>query len=126
MLVKIPPSISASSFVGDLKGKSILMIFERNAKLKYKYGNRHFWCRGYNVDTVDKNAKKITECIQIFHKSNIYICDAYHELLDIDELIDEEIKYNPDKIITCPECGANYKLKNIQKGAKNSLKQITL
>ena len=69
---------------------------------------------------------KITKCIQIFHKSNIYICDAYHELLDVDELIDEEIRYNPDKIITCPECGANYKLKNIQKGAKNSLKQITL
>ena len=58
MLVKIPPSLSVSSFVGYLKGKSTLMIFERHANLKYKYGNRHFWCRGYYVDTVGKNAKK--------------------------------------------------------------------
>ena len=47
MLVRIPPSMSVSSFVGYLKGKSTLMIFERHANLKYKYGNRHFWCRGY-------------------------------------------------------------------------------
>ena len=64
MLVRIPPSISVSSFVGYLKGKSTLMIFERHANLKYKYGNRHFWCRGYYVDTVGKNAKKIQEYIQ--------------------------------------------------------------
>lgn len=64
MLVEIPPSISVSSFVGYLKGKSTLMIFERYANLKYKYGNRHFWCRGYYVDTVGKNAKKIEEYIQ--------------------------------------------------------------
>ena len=57
ILVEIPPSISVSSFVGYLKGKSTLMIFERHANLKYKYGNRHFWCRGYYVDTVWKNAK---------------------------------------------------------------------
>ena len=57
MLVEIPPSISVSYFVGYLKGKSTLMIFERHANLKYKYGNRHFWCRGYYVDTVWKNAK---------------------------------------------------------------------
>ena len=49
MLVEIPPSISVSSFVGYLKGKSTLMIFERHVNLKYKYGNRHFWCRGYYV-----------------------------------------------------------------------------
>ena len=55
MLVEIPPSISVSYFVGYLKGKSTLMIFERHANLKYKYGNRHFWCRGYYVDTVGKN-----------------------------------------------------------------------
>ena len=61
MLVEIPPSISVSYFVGYLKGKSTLMIFERHANLKYKYGNRHFWCRGYYVDTVWKNAKKIQE-----------------------------------------------------------------
>ena len=64
MLVEIPPSISVSSFVGYLKGKSTLMIFERHANLKYKYGNRHFWCRGYFVDTVGKNEKKIREYIQ--------------------------------------------------------------
>lgn len=64
MLVEIPPSISVSSFVGYLKGKSTLMIFERHANLKYKFGNRHFWCRGYYVDTVGKNAKKIQEHIQ--------------------------------------------------------------
>ena len=64
MLVEIPPSLSFSAFVGYLKGKSTLMIFERHANLKYKYGNRHFWCRGYYVDTVGKNAKKIQEYIQ--------------------------------------------------------------
>ena len=64
MLVKIPPKVSVSSFVGYLKGKSTLMIFERHANLKYKFGNRHFWCRGYYVDTVGKNAKKIQEYIQ--------------------------------------------------------------
>ena len=58
MLVEIPPSISVSYFVGYLKGKSTLMIFERHANLKYKYGNRHFWCRGYYVDTVGKMQRK--------------------------------------------------------------------
>lgn len=61
---ELPPNISVSSFMGYLKGKSTLMIFERHANLKYKYGNRHFWCRGYYVDTVGKNAKKIQEYIQ--------------------------------------------------------------
>ena len=64
MLVRIPPNISVSRFMGYLKGKSTLMIFERHANLKYKYGNRHFWCRGYYVDTVGKNAKKIQEYIR--------------------------------------------------------------
>lgn len=64
MLVEIPPSIAVADFVGFLKGKSSLMIFERHANLKYRYGNRHFWCRGYYVDTVGKNEKKITEYIQ--------------------------------------------------------------
>ena len=64
MLEEIPPSISVSGFVGYLKGKSTLMIFERQANLKYKYGNRHFWCRGYYVDTVGKNTAKIKEYIQ--------------------------------------------------------------
>ena len=64
LLVEIPPKMSVSYFVGYLKGKSTLMIFERQANLKYKYGNRHFWCRGYYVDTVGKNAKKIEEYIK--------------------------------------------------------------
>ena len=63
MLVRIPPKYSVSSIVGYLKGKSSLMIFDRHANLKYKYGNRHFWCRGYYVDTVGKNAKRIQEYI---------------------------------------------------------------
>ena len=64
MLVSIPPKIRVSQLVGYLKGKSSLMIFDRHAKLKYKYGNRHFWSRGYYVDTVGKNEKKIAEHIQ--------------------------------------------------------------
>ena len=64
MLVSIPPNQSVSQFVGYLKGKSSLMIFDRHANLKYKYGNRHFWCRGYYVDTVGKNEKKIAEYIK--------------------------------------------------------------
>ena len=64
MLIRIPPKYSVSQIMGYLKGKSSLMIFERHANLKYKYGNRNFWCRGYYVDTVGKNAKKIEEYIK--------------------------------------------------------------
>ena len=64
MLVMIQPKISISAFMGYLKGKSALMIFDRHANLKYKYGNRHFWCRGYYVDTVGKNKKAIEEYIR--------------------------------------------------------------
>ena len=64
MLVRIPPKYAVSQIVGYLKGKSSLMIFDRHANLKYKYGNRHFWCRGYYVDTVGKNTKKIKEYIR--------------------------------------------------------------
>ena len=64
MLVEIPPNISVAQFMGYLKGKSSLMIFDRHANLKYKYGNRHFWCRGYYVDTVGKNKKAIEEYIR--------------------------------------------------------------
>ena len=64
MLVSIPPNLSVSQFVGYLKGKSSLIIFDRHANLKYRYGNRHFWCRGYYVDTVGKNEKKIAEYIR--------------------------------------------------------------
>ena len=64
MLVSIPPKMSVSGFVGFLKGKSTLIIYERHANLKYKYGNRQFWCRGYYVDTAGKNAKAIAEYIK--------------------------------------------------------------
>ena len=64
MLVSIPPSMAVSVFIGYLKGKSSLMIFDRFANLKYRYGNRHFWCRGYYVDTVGRNRKQIEEYIR--------------------------------------------------------------
>lgn len=64
MLVSIPPKMSVSGFVGFLKGKSSLMIFEKFANLKYRYGNRHFWCRGFYVDTVGKNKNAIEEYIK--------------------------------------------------------------
>ena len=64
MLVRIPPKYSVSEIMGYLKGKSSLIIFDRHANLKYKYGSRHFWCRGYYVDTVGKNAKRIQEYIR--------------------------------------------------------------
>ena len=64
MLVKIPPKISVSSFMGYLKGKSSLMIFEEHANLKYNYGNRHFWAEGYYVSTVGLNKATIKKYIQ--------------------------------------------------------------
>ena len=64
MLVSIPPKMSVSSVMGYLKGKSALMIFDRHANMKYKYGNRHFWSRGYYVDTVGQNKKAIQEYIR--------------------------------------------------------------
>ena len=64
MCVLIPPKMSVSSFMGYLKGKSSLMLYERFGELKYKYRNREFWCRGYYVDTVGKNEKKIKEYIR--------------------------------------------------------------
>ena len=84
MLVEIPPpSIAAASVVGYLKGKSTLMIVERHANLKYKYGYRHFWCRGYHVDTVGKNAKKIQEYIQSQIKE-----DLEYDQMTLKEYID--------------------------------------
>ena len=64
MLVRIPPNISVSSFMGYLKGKSSLMLYEKYPELKYKYRNREFWCRGYYVDTAGKNTQKIQEYIR--------------------------------------------------------------
>ena len=64
LYVAIPPKYSVSERMGYLKGKSSLMIFDRHANLKYKYGNRHFWCRGYYVDTVGRNEKAIKEYVR--------------------------------------------------------------
>ncbi|WMI81539.1 IS200/IS605 family transposase [Anaerotignum sp. MB30-C6] len=64
MLVEISPSLSVAQFIGFLKGKRALMIFDRHANLKYKYGNRHFWCRGYYVDTVGRNERVIKDYIK--------------------------------------------------------------
>ena len=64
MLLSIPPKYSVSQIMGFLKGKSSLMIFDRHANLKYQYGNRHFWCRGYYVDTVGRNEKVIREYVR--------------------------------------------------------------
>ena len=83
MLVSIPPSQSVSQFVGYLKGKSSLMIFDRHANLKYKYGKRHFWCRGYYVDTVGKNTEKIAEYIR-----NQLQEDIMNDQISIKEYID--------------------------------------
>lgn len=64
MLLEIPPKMSVSGFMGYLKGKSSLMIYQKWGNMKFKYRNREFWCRGYYVDTVGKNTKKIAEYIQ--------------------------------------------------------------
>ena len=64
LYLKIPPKYSVSEVMGYLKGKSSLMIFDRHANLRYKYGNRHFWCRGYYVDTVGRNEKAIQEYVR--------------------------------------------------------------
>ena len=64
MLVEIPPKMSVSSFMGYLKGKSSTMLYEQFGELKYKYRNRVFWCKGYYVDTVGKNERRIAEYIQ--------------------------------------------------------------
>jgi putative transposase len=79
----IPPKLSVSSFMGYLKGKSSLMIFDQHANLKYKYGNREFWCRGYYVDTVGKNKNAIAEYIR-----NQLQEDLSYEQMTIKELVD--------------------------------------
>ena len=71
MLVKIPPKISVSGFMGYLKGKSSLMIFERHANLKYKYGNRNFWAKGFFVSTVGLDTKKVQEYIRDQEKEDM-------------------------------------------------------
>ena len=83
MLVSIPPKYSVSQIMGYLKGKSSLMIFEKYANMKYKYGNRHFWCRGYYVDTVGRNKKQIQEYIR-----NQLRQDIEDDQLSIKEYVD--------------------------------------
>ena len=83
MLISIPPKYSVSQIMGYLKGKSSLMIFEKYANLKYKYGNRHFWCRGYYVDTVGRNKKAIEQYIR-----NQLQQDYEDDQLSIKEFVD--------------------------------------
>ena len=83
MLVSIPPKYSVSQIMGYLKGKSSLMIFDRHANLKYKYGNRHFWARGYFVDTVGKNKKQIQEYIR-----NQLTSDQIADQMSLKEFVD--------------------------------------
>ena len=83
MLISIPPKYSVSQIMGFLKGKSSLMIFDRHANLKYKYGNRHFWARGYFVDTVGKNKKQIQEYIR-----NQLTSDQIADQIGLKEFVD--------------------------------------
>lgn len=96
MLIEVPPKYSISEIMGYIKGKSSLIIFDRHANLKYKYGNRHFWCRGYYVDTVGRNEKMIKEYIQNQLKE-----DYYTDQISIKEYYD-------------PFTGVNDKLKVVQ------------
>ena len=83
MLVSIPPHISIAQFMGYIKGKSTHMIFDRHANLKYKYGSRSFWCRGYYVDTVGRNQRIIEEYIR-----NQLEEDCEYEQMTLKEYID--------------------------------------
>ena len=83
MLVSIPPKMSVSGFMGFLKGKSSLMIYQKWGNMKFKYRNRQFWCRGYHVDTVGKNAKAIKEYIATQLKQ-----DKESSQMSIDDLDD--------------------------------------
>ena len=82
MLISIPPKYSVAQIMGYLKGKSSLMIFDKFANMKYRYGNRQFWCRGYYVDTVGKNTKAIDEYIK-----NQLEEDKQYEQLTMKEMI---------------------------------------
>ena len=83
MLISIPPKYSVSQIMGYLKGKSSLMIFDRHVNLKYKCGSRHFWARGYFVDTVGKNKKQIQEYIQ-----NQLTSDQIADQMGLKEFVD--------------------------------------
>lgn len=83
MLIKIPPKYSVATFMGYLKGKSTLMIFDRHVNLKYKYGRRQFWCEGYYVDTVGRNERVISEYIKKQLED-----DHMHDQISMSEYID--------------------------------------
>ena len=87
LLVSIPPYMSVSQFMGRLKSKSALMIFDRHANLKYKYGSRNFWCRGYFVDTVGKNAKKNAKKIEEYIQNQLKE-DLEYDQMTLKEYID--------------------------------------
>ena len=93
MLLSIPPKYSVAQIMGYLKGKTSLMIFDRHANLKYKYGNRHFWCRGYYVDTVGKNKKRIEEYIRNQLQEDI-ACDQISLFETVDPFTGEKYKKN--------------------------------
>ena len=101
MLVSIPPHISVAQYMGYIKSKSSLMIFDKHANLKYKYGNRHFWCRGYYVDTVGKYEKAIKEYIQ-----NQLQEDIANDQLSLKEYIDPFTGEKNKAKKTAPEQGA--------------------
>ena len=98
MLVSIPPKYSVAQFMGYLKGKSSLMIFDRHANLKYKYGNRHFWCKGYYVDTVGRNKKIIEEYIRNQLQDDI-ACDQISLFEPVDPFTGKKYKKNRKKKI---------------------------
>ena len=88
MLVSIPPKYSVSQIMGYLKGKSSLMIYEKYANLKNKYGNRHFWCRGYYVSTVGRNRRAIEE-LSLIHisLSHSFVCTASNACLSVSVVV---------------------------------------
>ena len=109
MLVSIPPKISVSSFMGYLKGKSALMIFDKHANLKYKFGNRHFWAEGYYVSTVGLNEATIKKYIQEQEKHDIAMdklsvkeyedpFKGYRSFIDCETLEDIEFPKSLEKI----------------------------
>ena len=97
MLVSIPFKLGISSFIGYLKGESSLMVFDRHANLKYKYGDRKFWCRGFYVDTVGQNQKRIEEYIRNPLQEDM-IADQFSLFEEYDPFTGEKNKRKQSKI----------------------------
>lgn len=83
MFVKIPPKLSVSAFMGYLKGKSSVMIFDRHVNIKYQFGNRQFWCRGYLVDTVARNRNMIHRYIKRQLQE-----DIHYDQMSMNDIVD--------------------------------------